>query len=70
MAKILRNPITVDVFRRCGGVSKIADALAVSQSAVSQWSRVPERHVQALSDKSGIAPEVIRPDLVFPKPKG
>lgn len=37
--------------------------LKLSPAAVSSWREVPARHVRAVSQFSGIPPEVLRPDL-------
>jgi DNA-binding transcriptional regulator YdaS (Cro superfamily) len=44
-------------------VKKIAGRCRVSTAAVSQWRRVPKRRVDEVSEVTGIACEVLRPDL-------
>jgi pyruvate kinase len=46
-------------------VTEIAEALGVSRAAVSQWRRVPERHVAIVARITGISKRRLRPDL-FP----
>jgi DNA-binding transcriptional regulator YdaS (Cro superfamily) len=52
--------------KTAGGPSRLADALGISQPAVSQWDRVPARQVGKVSALTGIPPHVLRPDL-FPR---
>lgn len=44
-------------------VTRIAEAVGISRAAVSQWQRVPERHVDAVARVTGIPPWQLRPDL-------
>jgi pyruvate kinase len=46
-------------------VTEIAEALGVSRAAVSQWRRVPEKHLAAVARITGISKRQLRPDL-FP----
>lgn len=46
------------------GLSRqIADVLGLSPSTVSEWRRVPAHHVQRVAEITGLAPEVLRPDV-------
>ena len=44
-------------------VTEIAEAIGVSRAAVSQWRRVPERHLTAVARITGMAKRELRPDL-------
>ena len=44
-------------------VTEIAEALGVSRAAVSQWRRVPEKHLTTVARMTGISRRVLRPDL-------
>lgn len=57
------DPIILDVFKACGGPSKIAKALGISRQAVSQWGKVPLKHVRYISQRTGFSPAVLRPDI-------
>jgi len=46
------------------GVTAIADACGVTTQAVSQWKRIPPRHVKAVSNLTGTPPHLLRPDIV------
>lgn len=46
-----------------GGVARVAAALAISPQAVSQWERIPQRHVAFVAKLSGRPPSQIRPDI-------
>ena len=45
--------------------ARIAQCCQISTAAVSQWRRVPQKHLERVAKISGIAPEDLRPDL-FP----
>nr|WP_077802864.1 YdaS family helix-turn-helix protein [Gluconobacter albidus] len=57
-----------DIIRAAGGPQKVGGEIGRSHSAVCRWKKVPAVHVCKLSQMSGIAPHVIRPD-VFPSPR-
>jgi pyruvate kinase len=44
-------------------VTQIADALGITRAAVSQWRRVPERHLVVVARVTGIPKRRLRPDL-------
>ncbi|WP_222594212.1 helix-turn-helix domain-containing protein [Kozakia baliensis] len=46
-----------------GDGSEIAAACGVSSPAVSQWKRVPERHLPKVAELLNTTPERLRPDL-------
>lgn len=50
--------------RLAGGVSKLASALGVTRSAVSQWDAVPMDRVFEVAKHAGIHAHEIRPDIV------
>lgn len=64
----MRGPIIERAFSQRLAVTRIAEATGISTAAVSQWKRVPERHVLAVSKITGIAPHDLRPDL-YPAPE-
>ena len=53
----------VRVFAAAGGPSKVAVYLGLVPSAVTQWSRAPDRHIHRLEALTGIPAREIRPDL-------
>ncbi len=46
-----------------GANKSIAEACGISTAAVSQWNRVPRRHVEAVARVTGIDPQQLRPDM-------
>lgn len=58
-----RDPILDKVFGQRMAVTQVAAATGITTAAVSQWTRVPRRHVQAVSDVTGIPCVELRPDL-------
>lgn len=50
-----------------GGLSRLADGLKISRSAVSQWEEIPIRRVAEVSALTGLPRETLRPD-VFGEP--
>jgi hypothetical protein len=57
------DPALVRVLKKAGGPSRVAEHLGVVASAVTQWSRVPARHIHRLETLTGIPAREIRPDL-------
>ncbi len=51
------------VLEIAGGPTRVARHLGIVASAVTQWSRVPARHVPRLEALTGLPGRVIRPDL-------
>ena len=60
-----RDPILEEAFRQRLAVTEIARAIGITRAAVSQWRRVPERHVAAVARLTKIPKRRLRPDL-FP----
>lgn len=58
-----RRPAGQRFITHWGDCSRIAGACGVTTQAVSQWKRVPERHVRAVAALLGTTPERLRPDL-------
>lgn len=52
-----------------GGVTRMAEAIGVTRSAVSQWPRVPVERVLDVERISGIPRHELRPDI-YPAPEG
>lgn len=46
-----------------GGPTKLADKLGVVPSAVTQWTKVPARHLPKIEHITGIPGRELRPDL-------
>ena len=58
-----RDRMLKRVLAQLGGMSKVAAALDVSVAAVSLWKRVPEQHLDAIEQLTGIKRGALRPDL-------
>lgn len=49
--------------RSVGGVSELARRLGIAQPSVSNWARIPAERVAAVESATGIARDILRPDL-------
>jgi DNA-binding transcriptional regulator YdaS (Cro superfamily) len=58
-----RDPILMDVFKAFGGQSKLAQYLSLTRQSVTQWEKVPLKHVRAIARYTGMSPAVLRPDI-------
>jgi DNA-binding transcriptional regulator YdaS (Cro superfamily) len=47
-----------------GGVTKLAEALSITRSAVSQWDEIPMERVFEVSRVTGVPVHELRPDLI------
>ena len=52
-----------EAIRVAGGVTELARRIGISQPSVSNWSRIPAERVLSIEESTGIAREVLRPDL-------
>ena len=52
-----------------GGAAKLAAALRITQSAVSQWEAIPPKHVLVVEKVTGVERHVLRPDHYPPPPR-
>ncbi len=59
---------------KVGSLVRVAEKLSVSngkpltRQAISQWEKVPPRHVLALEELSGVSRYELRPDVFGPAP--
>ena len=58
-----RDPSLSDLLNRRNAVRDIAAACGISTAAVSQWTRVPVRHLHTVADVMKVSQDVLRPDL-------
>lgn len=52
-----------DVISIAGGCVQLSRALGIDHTAVVKWKRVPARRLAEVARITGIAPQVLRPDL-------
>src|ERR1044072_4591084 len=52
-----------EAIRAAGGVTELARRIGISQPSVSNWSRIPAERVLSVESITGVAREVLRPDL-------
>jgi hypothetical protein len=57
------DPIILDVYRSYGSASKLARELGITRQCVSQWRKIPLKHVREIARVTGIPPAVLRPDI-------
>ena len=59
----MSDPGLEQAIRAVGGITELARRIGISQPSVSNWSRVPADRVLAVESVTGIARELLRPDL-------
>jgi TorA maturation chaperone TorD len=52
-----------EAIRAAGGVTELARRIGIAQPSVSNWSRIPAERVLSVEAITGVAREVLRPDL-------
>ena len=63
MTRWNRDPYLMRVLRAFGNASALAEFIGISHQRVSAWKKIPQPHIRAISDKTGIHPYRIRPDI-------
>lgn len=63
------DPALKAVLEKVGGPTKLGAHLGVGASAVTQWDKVPARHVPRVAAVTGFSGSFIRPDLYEPLPQ-
>lgn len=59
-----RDPILEKLLSVRLAGTRIAEAAGISTAAVSQWRRVPVRHLDAVAKVTGIPASDLRPDTI------
>mgnify|MGYP001395809101 CR=1 FL=1 len=59
----MRDAVLTQIMMRRNANKLISEACRLSTAAVSQWKRVPRKHVETVSRLSGVKPHELRPDL-------
>jgi DNA-binding transcriptional regulator YdaS (Cro superfamily) len=58
-----RDPVLAEALSTRMAVTQIAETIGISRAAVSQWRRVPERHLAVVAKITRISRRRLRPDL-------
>jgi TorA maturation chaperone TorD len=64
----MRDAGLEEAIRAAGGVGALAQKIGISQPSVSNWSRVPADRVVSVESVTGVARDVLRPDLYGTQP--
>ncbi len=64
----MRDAGLEEAIRVAGGVGALAQKIGISQPSVSNWSRVPADRVISVEAVTGVARDVLRPDLYSRQP--
>src|SRR5215471_7083673 len=64
----MRDAGLEEAIRAAGGVGALAQKIGISQPSVSNWSRVPADRVISVEAVTGVARDVLRPDLYGAQP--
>lgn len=59
----MREIVLAEIMMRRGANKAIAEGCGLSTSAVSQWKRVPKKHLETVASIVSVPASVIRPDL-------
>jgi len=59
----MRDSILEELMERRRMNARIAECCQISTAAVSQWRRVPKKHLEKVAQVSGKSPSDLRPDL-------
>jgi len=64
------DPALRQALETTGGPTALAKHLGIGASAITQWQRIPARHLLRIADLTGLPPHVLRPDLApAPSPR-
>lgn len=58
------SPELSSALAAAGGPTKLAAGLGLTPGAVTQWDKVPAKHLFRVASLTGIPPERLRPDLM------
>ena len=61
--RAMKQAALIQAIEIAGGASALANALGISQEAVSQWRRVPHGRVFAVERLTGVSRHELRPDV-------
>lgn len=53
----------MDAVRSATTLASLAEKLGITRGAISQWEKVPDERLDAVSEATGIPKHVLRPEL-------
>jgi TorA maturation chaperone TorD len=59
----MRDQGLQEAIRAAGGITQLARRIGISQPSVSKWDRIPAERVVSVEAATGVARDVLRPDL-------
>ena len=59
----MRDPVIDRILATRGANKAIAEACGISTAAVSQWHRVPRKHLETVSQVTGVEPHELPPAM-------
>lgn len=62
-----RDPAIMAVLFKYGNAVKLATHLGITRQAVSRWTKIPMKHLSAISEFTGIPRQELRPDVYGPE---
>ena len=69
MSKSPTRKAVDEAIRASGSLKKVAERLGITSQAISQWDKIPPRHVLSIEALSGVSRHDLRPDIYGPAPK-
>lgn len=67
MSRKVRHTPLAEAIDKAGSLKAIAQPCGVTEQAVSQWEKVPPKHVLMVEKVSGVSRHLLRPDI-YPDP--
>lgn len=64
-----RQHAMLRAIKAAGGTGRLAEALGINPSAISQWDRVPVERVLRVEEITGVSRHALRPDIYPPPSK-
>lgn len=66
----MKDAVLTEIMMRRGANRAISEACGLSTAAVSQWKRVPKRHLETVAQVTGVSAPELRPDLFGTEAEG
>ena len=58
-----KAPILTEAFKLRGTTKAVSEACGIRSQTISNWTRVPAKHVDTVARITGVKPYRLRPDL-------